>query len=154
MTLLKPSDLPTGYFALCDELYIKYLLLLNWVVGWDELVPNKDLTFQEGKKLGCSVVALSLGVLAGPEAGIESQLVQGEDVAGFGVEGRGSCGHDRMDDAKGGGLLTLNGGIFNPINFEFMGKEPVQDGVSLGIGRIYGVGRPSKRWVTAISLHA
>ena len=52
----------------------------------------------------------------------------------FGVGGGGSHGHDKMNNDKGDGLLTLDGGILDPISFELTGEAPVQAGVRLGVG--------------------
>ena len=49
----------------------------------------------------------------------------------FGVGGGGSCGHDRVNNSKGGGLLTLGGDILDPVVFDLTDEAPVQAGVSL-----------------------
>ena len=61
-------------------------------------------------------------------------------MAGVGVGGGDYRGRDGLDNAKGGGLLMLDGGILDPISFELAGKAPVQSSVSLGSGRLSGVG--------------
>ena len=81
-----------------------------------------------------------LGVLTGPKAEVDSQLDQVSDVAGLGVGGGNSRGHNGLYDAKGGDLLTLEGNISNSISFELTGKAPVQVGVSLVFRGISWVG--------------
>ena len=56
------------------------------------------------------MVARSLGVVTGLESELEAHLDQISNMAGFRVVGGGSCGHDGLDDSKGGGLLMLDGG--------------------------------------------
>ena len=113
---------------------------LNRGVGWEELVPKEEHEFQEGPELDCPVVAHAIDVFTWPEADIEAQLYQVGDAVGFWVGGRDSLSHDGLDDANGGGILTLDGGILNTIGFELTGKEHVQAGVSLGVEGLYGVG--------------
>ena len=55
-------------------------------------------------------------------------------MLGIWVRGGGSCGHNGLDDAQGGGFFTLDGRIFDPISFELTGEAPVQAGVRLGVG--------------------
>ena len=81
----------------------------------------------------------ALGVLAGPEAEVETQLDQVVNVAGLWVGGGGYHGHNGLDDAKGGGFFTLDEEIFGSISFEFPDKAPVQFGVILGVGGGSGV---------------
>ena len=73
--------------------------MLTRGVGWEELVPYKEQKFWEGPELDCPAVSRALGVLTGTEAEVESQLDQVGNVAGFWVRGRGSHGHDGLDDA-------------------------------------------------------
>ena len=39
------------------------LEVLNWGVGWEELLPDEEHKFQEGPELDCPTVACALGVL-------------------------------------------------------------------------------------------
>ena len=63
------------------------------------------------------------------------------NVAGLWVGGRGSQDHDGLYNAKVGGIFTLDGVIFNSVGFEFLGKVPVQVGVSLLVGGVLVSGR-------------
>ena len=60
-------------------------------------------------------------------------------MADFGVAGGDSNGNDGLDDPKEDGLLTLDGGILDPISFELTDEAPVQAGVSLGVRGVYRV---------------
>ena len=91
-------------------------------------------------ELECPAVARALGVFTGPEAEVEAGLDQVGDVAGLWVESKGSRSHDEIESAKGSGFFPLDWEIFNPIHFELPGKAPVHTGVSLGVGRLFGVG--------------
>ena len=42
---------------------------------------------------------------------------------------------------KVGGIITLDGGVFNPVVFELAVEAPVEAHVSLGVGRISGIGK-------------
>ena len=46
-------------------------------------------------------------------------------MASFGFGDGGSPGHDEMDDAEGGGLLTFDGEILDSVSFELTVKAPV-----------------------------
>ena len=61
------------------------LEVLNWGIGWEELVLHKEDEFHEGLELGCSTVAGALGVFAQSEAEVESQVNQVGNLTGFGV---------------------------------------------------------------------
>ena len=54
------------------------LEVLNWGVGWEELVPHKEDKVHEGLELECSTVAGALGVFAQSEAKVEAQGDQSE----------------------------------------------------------------------------
>ena len=75
------------------------------------MVPDEEHEFLEGPKLGCPMVACAIGVFAGPEAEVESQLEEVVDVLGRWFRGGvgDSRGHDGLDDAQGGGVFLLDG---------------------------------------------
>ena len=60
-------------------------------------------------------------------------------MAGFVIRSGDSRSHDGLDDAKGGGLITLDGGICDPVTFELTSEAPTQTGVSLGVRGVSGV---------------
>ena len=80
-----------------------------------------------------SAVTCALGVLARPEIEVEAQLDQTGNMAGFGVRGCGRCGHDGLDDAEGGGLISLDRRVLNTVGFKLTGKASIQSGVGLGV---------------------
>ena len=100
------------------------------------------------------MVVRALGVLEGSEAEVESQLNKANDVAGFGVGDGGSRCHDRLNDAKEGGLLMLDVGILDPVSFELKVEAPVRACDSLEFGGVVRLERISRTWVTAIDPHA
>ena len=116
------------------------LTVPNQGVGWEELVPDEEHEFQEGLKLDYPAVAFALGVFSGPEAKVEAQLDQVGNVAGIWVRFRGSCNHDGLDNAKGGGFSLIDWEIFNPVSFDFSDQALVRAGVTLGVRGISGVG--------------
>ena len=83
--------------------------------------------------MDCPAVTRALGLLIVTKIEVEAQLDQVINATGIWVRGRGSRVHDGLEDAKGYGFFTLDGGIFDPISFELPGEAPVQDGVSLGV---------------------
>ena len=56
------------------------------------------------------MVSFAFGVLAGPEAEVESLLDQVGDVVGFVVGGRVFCGHDGLGNTKGVAFSRLTVG--------------------------------------------
>ena len=57
-------------------------------------------------------------------------------MRGFGFGGGGCRGHNGFDDTKGGGLLSLGGGVLYVICFKLTGETPIQSGVGLRLWRI------------------
>ena len=72
---------------------------------------------------------------------IEAQLDQVNNMAVFGVSSGGYCRHDGLEDTNRGGLISISGGIINPVGFELIDEASVQSGVSL---RIRGLSRVGK----------
>ena len=116
------------------------LEVINWGVVGEKMAPNKENEVQEEPELDFPAVSSALGVPTRTEVRVEVQLEQVNNMSLFGVGGGGSIRHDGLDDTKGRGLLSLGGGVLDPIGFELMGKAPVQSGVSLGIGGLPLVG--------------
>ena len=50
----------------------------------------------------------------------------------------GLCGHNGVDNAKGGGLFSFEQRIFDAVGFKLTGEVSVQSGVGLGVWKIYG----------------
>ena len=84
------------------------LKLIDWGVGRNEMISNKKHRFQERPELDCPAMARVLGVFAGTEAEVYSQLDQIGDVPGPWVGGGGSCSHEGLDDAQRGVFLQLD----------------------------------------------
>ena len=101
------------------------LKVIDRGVRGDEMVPDEEHEFREGLEVDCPVEACAFGVFAEPEAEVEYQLDQVGNVPGLWVGGGGSCSHDGMDNAQGGGFFPLDWRIFNPISFELVGEAPV-----------------------------
>ena len=74
-----------------------------------------------------------LGVLTGPDAKLEYQLYQVDEMSGLWVGIWGGCWQYGMDDAKGGGLLFLDGWILDTIGFNLPGKASIQASVGMGV---------------------
>ena len=90
------------------------LEVLNHGFRWEELVPNKEYKVQEGTELDYTAVACKIVILTQPEAEVETQLDQVGDVAGYGVGGQVSYGHNGLYNADWDGLLTLDRGSSTP----------------------------------------
>ena len=96
----------------------------------------------------------ALCVFAGPEAEVEVNGDQFDDVVGSGVGGVSCLSDDGVHDSQGGGLFLSDRGIFNPVGLELPCEALVDPSVCLGVSRFSGSGRPSRRWAVAISPHA
>ena len=101
------------------------LEVLNRGVSREDMVPDKEQKFKEGTELDCHVVVCSLSVFLGPEATVEAQLGQVDNVSGLWVGGGGSCGYNVPDDAQEYEFFMLDGMVFNPINFQLKGEAPL-----------------------------
>ena len=75
-------------------------------------------------------------------------------MPGFWVGGRGSHGHNGVENSQGDGLFPLDWGICDIVGFELSGKVLVQDSVSFGVSIFMESDRPFRKWVTVISPHA
>ena len=62
------------------------LEVLDWGVGWEELVPHKEDGVHEGPELDYSAVAGVLGVFVQSEAEVEVLGDQVGNLMGFGVK--------------------------------------------------------------------
>ena len=62
-------------------------------------------------------MAGAFGVPTGLQAEVETQDDQFGDVSGGFIVGVSCCGHDRLDDAQGGGFFLFNREVFDPICF-------------------------------------
>ena len=96
--------------------------VLDWGVGRDDIVPDKEHELQEGPELDCPVMACALVVFTGPDAEAETQLDQVGNVPGFWVGGEGFRGHDGLDNSQGDESPPLEWEIFDPISFELTGE--------------------------------
>ena len=83
----------------------------------------------------------TIGVLAQPEGKVEAQLYQVGDVTSFGVGGGGRHGHNGLNDAKGGSLLSFDRKVFYTVGFKLMVEASTHSGVGLGFWRISCVGK-------------
>ena len=54
-------------------------------------------------------------------------------MAGFGIGVGGQRGHDRLENAEGGGLLFLDRRVLNDLGFRLACEVSVQSGVDLVI---------------------
>ena len=130
-----------GEDNMCDMLEI-----LDWGVGGEEIVRDKEHQFQEGPEQECPVMACALGVFVGLKAEVEPQLDQVGNMPVFGVGGGGCRRHNGVDDAQVGGILPLDWEIFDPIKCALLVKVLVQADVSLGVeGGALGSNRPYRR---------
>ena len=77
------------------------------------------------------MVAGALRVLAGPEAEVEANCNQVNDVVGFGFTGAGCRGDNIVNDSQGGGIFSSDGGILEPVGLEFPREALVEPGVRL-----------------------
>ena len=96
----------------------------------------------------------ALSVFAGPEAEVESTGDQVGNVVGSGVGGGSCLGDNGVHDSQERGLFLSDGGIFEPVGIEFPCEALVEPGVCLKVGRVSGVGRPSRSWAVAITPNA
>ena len=81
--------------------------MFNWSISWEESITDNEDKVQEGEELECSAVTNALGALAQPELEVQAQLDQVVNLTGYGFGVGGRSGHNILDDAKGGGLLSL-----------------------------------------------
>ena len=63
-------------------------------------------------------MAGALSVFAGPEAGVEANGNKVGDVVGSGVGGGSCLDDDGVHDYQGGGFLSSDRGIFEPVCLE------------------------------------
>ena len=61
-------------------------------------------------------------------------------MTGFGVGGGGRRGHDGLENAKGGGLLSFYWRVLDSVGSNLEGEASVQSGIGLGIWRLSRVG--------------
>ena len=95
----------------------------------EEEVPNKEHDIHEGLELDRTEMNSTFRVFAGPEAEVEANGDQVGDVVGSGVGG-GSChGDNGLHDSQGDGLLSSDGGIFEPVGLELPRDALVDPGV-------------------------
>ena len=62
----------------------------------------------------------------------------------FWVSGSCFCGHDGVEDTKGGGHLSPNKWVLNAVGFKLTGEAPVQYGVGLGVWGISWAGEATQ----------
>ena len=74
-------------------------------------------------------------------------------MTGLGVGGDGRCGRYGVDNDEGGGLFFFDQRVLDAVGFKLAGDASVQSGVGLGVWRLSGGRRPSRRWVAAIAPH-
>ena len=105
--------------------------VLGWDVPGEEIFPNEEHEFQEGKELDYLPVASALGVFTGPEVEVEVQLDQVGNVVGLGFGGIGSYGHNGVNDSQGDRFFPLDWGILDTISFELPDEVLVKTSVRL-----------------------
>ena len=81
-------------------------------------------------------MASALCVLTQPEAEVEYQLDHVGYLTGFGVVGDCRCGHNGVDNAKGGGIFSFERRVLNAVGFNMTGEATAQSSVSLGVWRL------------------
>ena len=108
-------------------------------VSGEEEIPDEEHEVHEGLELDRLAVAGTLRVFAGPEAEVEADGDQVENVVGSGVRGGSCLVNDGVHNSQGGGLFLSDGGIFEPVGLELLREALVEPGTCLGIGRFYGV---------------
>ena len=84
--------------------------MLGRGVPGEDKVPNKEQEFHEGPELDRPTVASALRVFAGPEAEVEANCDQVDDVVGSGVRGAGCRGDNGVNDSQGGRLFLVRRG--------------------------------------------
>ena len=85
-------------------------------------------------------MADTLGVFTQPGAEVESQCDQLRNLTGFGVGDDDRCGHDGMDNTKGGILFSFDQRVLYAVCFKLTNYMSVQSCVGLGIWGISWVG--------------
>ena len=80
----------------------------DWGVGWKELIRNEENEVHEGSELDCLAVTGALDVFERPEADVESQCDQVDDLTGFRIGVDGRWVHVGVDNAEGDGLLSFD----------------------------------------------
>ena len=86
-------------------------------------------------------MASALPVFTGPEAEVEANGDQVGDVVVYGVGGVICLGKYGLHDYQGGGFLSSDRGVLNPICLELPCEALVDPGVCLGVSRFSGIGQ-------------
>ena len=105
--------------------------MLGGSVPGEEKVTNEEHVVHEGAELDRPAVAVALRVFTGPEAEVEADGDQVGHVVNSGVRGGSCLGDDGVHDSQGGGLFSLDGGIFEPVGLELLREALVEPGVCL-----------------------
>ena len=84
-------------------------------------------------------MAIELCVFAEPEAEVEANCDQVDNVVDSGIEGGGFCSDDEVNDYQGGRLFLMDGEILEPVGLKLPHESLVKPGVHLRIGWFYGV---------------
>ena len=74
-------------------------------------------------------MAGALRIFAGPEAEVEANGDQVGNVVGSWARSPGFYGDNGVNNSHGDGLLSLEGGILEPVGLEFPRKALVKPGV-------------------------
>ena len=115
--------------------------MLGTSVPGEKEVPDEEHKVHEGPELDCPAVVGALCVFAGPEAEVEVNGDQFDDVVGSGVGGVSCLSDDGVHDSQGGGLFSSGRGVFEPVGLELPCGALVDPGVCLEVGRFSGVGQ-------------
>ena len=120
----------------------------------EESITSKEYEIQEVLELECPEIFGVLSVIKISESEVEAKLDQVGKIIGFGFSGGFCCGHDGVDNAKEGGLVSLGRWVLDDVVFKMTGELFIHYSVGLGVWVFLGLGRLSRRWVVAITPHS